>query len=226
MIKNGFYLIKQEYIDLIDNIGGKYSDNKQRPVYCCVKDKYINNLFWAIPTSDLSHRTQKQINRYNKYINLSNKDIRSAYYHIGYTNRPALYKISNCFPITDKYIEREYISQGKPLCLKNKQEIEAIESKLFRILSYEGRFPNKLEQHITDIKNHLVSELLEIKQNKDFFSYLEVTPEQVKDLQLANIFFEERNSESGKSIIKINAADKEKVEELIKPFPHKNVKLK
>ena len=79
---------------------------------------------------------------------------------------------------------------------------------------------------ITDIKNHLVSELLEIKQNKDFFSYLEVTPEQVKDLQLANIFFEERNSESGKSIIKINAADKEKAEEALKSLPHKSIKLK
>ena len=67
-----------------------------------------------------------------------------------------------------------------------------------------------------------------ITSTKDIthFSYLEVTPEQVKDLQLANIFFEERNSESGKSIIKINAADKEKADEVLKSLPHKSVKLK
>lgn len=159
MNENGFYLIKQEYIDLIKSIGGKYSDNKQRPIFCCIKDKYIDNLYWAIPTSDISHRTQQQIDKYSKYINLPKSDIRSAYYHIGHTNKPALYKINNCFPITDKYIDREYISKGKPLCLKNKQEIETIQKKLLRILSYEGRFPNRLEQHITDIKNYLTSEL-------------------------------------------------------------------
>lgn len=75
------------------------------------------------------------------------------------TNKPALYRISNCFPITDKYIAKAYISQGNPLCLKNKQEIETIHKKLLRILSYEGRFPNRLEQHITDIKNYLINEL-------------------------------------------------------------------
>ncbi len=30
---------------------------------------------------------------------------------------------------------------------------------VLRILSYEGRFPNRLEQHITDIKNYLINEL-------------------------------------------------------------------
>lgn len=159
MNENGFYLIKQDYIDLIKNLGGKYSDNKQRPIFCCIKDKYIDNLYWAIPTSDISHRTQQQIDKYRKYINLPKSDIRSAYYHIGHTNKPALYKISNCFPISDKYIDREYISKGKPLYLKNKQEIETIQKKLLRILSYEGRFPNRLEQHITDIKNYLSNEL-------------------------------------------------------------------
>lgn len=151
-------MIKPDYIDLIRNLGGKYSDNKQRPVYCCIKDKYIENLYWAIPTSDISHRTEQQMNKFNQYIQLPKTDIRSAYYHIGYTNKPALHKISNCFPITDKYIDRAYSSKGKPLCLKNKREIEAIQKKLLRILSYEGRFPNRLEQHITDIKNYLINE--------------------------------------------------------------------
>ncbi len=159
MYENGFYLIKQELFDLIENIGGKYTDKKLRPVYCCIKDRYIENLYWAIPTSDISHRTQQQMNKINKYAQLPRTDIRSAYFHVGHTNKPALYKISNCFPITDKYIERAYLSQGKPLCLKNKQEIRTIQEKLLQILSYEGRFPNRLEQHITDTKSYLINEL-------------------------------------------------------------------
>lgn len=63
MIKNGFYKVKQEYIDLIRNLGGVYKDAKERPVYCCVEDKYIKDLFWAIPTSDLSHKTSDQLKK-------------------------------------------------------------------------------------------------------------------------------------------------------------------
>lgn len=159
MRENRFYLVTQTFIDLIKDLGGKYEDNKQRPIYCCIKDKYIDGLYWAIPTSDISHRTPEQLTKFTNYMRLSKNDIRSAYYHIGHTNKQALYRISNCFPITQKYIDREYISKGKPLELKDKDEIESIKKKLFRILSYEGRFPNRLEQHITVTKNHLQSEL-------------------------------------------------------------------
>lgn len=160
MKENGFYLIKQGYVELVNNvIGGKYNDTKQRPVYCCIKDKHIDGLYWAIPTSDISHRSEQQISKYDNYSKLPKKDIRSAYYHVGHTNKPALFKISNCFPVSEKYIDREYISKGIPLMLKNKKEIFDIQQKLLRILSYEGRFPNKLEQHITDIKNYLINEL-------------------------------------------------------------------
>ena len=160
MDENGFYIIKDEFIDIINNkIGGKYNDKKQRPIYCCIKDKNIIGLYWAIPTSDLSHRSKKQIEKYKKYENLPKKDIRSCYYHVGYTNKPAIYKVSNSFPVTDEYIERVYESKGKPLVLKNKTEINLLRKKLLRILSYENLFPNRLEQHITDIKNYLKEKL-------------------------------------------------------------------
>lgn len=160
MNENGFYLIKNEFVDLINNtIGGSYNDSKQRPIYCCIKDNKLDGIYWAIPTSDLSHRSSKQISKYERFINLPNKDIRSCYYHIGHTNRPALFKISNVFPVTDKYIIREYISNNKPLVMKNKTDIATIRKKVLRILSYENQHINKLEQHITDIKNYLIDEM-------------------------------------------------------------------
>lgn len=56
MIENGFYLIKPEFIELIKSIGGLYQDNQDRPVFCCFKDRFVKELFWAIPTSDYNHR--------------------------------------------------------------------------------------------------------------------------------------------------------------------------
>lgn len=157
MIENGFYKISEEFINLIRELGGKYSDRKERPVFCCIEDSKIKGLYWAIPTSDLAHRPPAQIEK----IKLWNeeKSIRSAYYHIGYTNRPALYRISSCFPITEKYISGEYVSQGRHLILKNPREIEIIQKKIHRILFDESLHPNKYEQHITQLRARLVAEI-------------------------------------------------------------------
>ena len=165
MIENKFYKVKQEYIDIINNLGGIYKDAKERPVFCCFEDKYIKGLFWAIPTSDLSHRSLDIMSKINKCIVLTDKnDIRSAYYHIGHTNRPALYRISSCLPITDDYIGGSYMSQGKHLELINKKEIETIRKKLSRIIFDETKHPNKYEQHITSMKNYLLLESREEQQ--------------------------------------------------------------
>lgn len=157
MIENGFYKISEEFIELIHQRGGKYSDRKERPVFCCIEDSKIKDLYWAIPTSNIAHRPPAQIEK----IKLWNeeKSIRSAYYHIGYTNRPALYRISSAFPITEKYISGEYVSQGRHLILRNPREIEIIQKKLHRILFDESIHPNKYEQHITQLREYLVAEL-------------------------------------------------------------------
>lgn len=164
MIENGFYKVKQEFIDLIRELGGTYKDAKERPVFCCVEDKYVKGLYWAIPTSDLSHRNTEQIVKINAWVNLPGNDIRSAYYHIGHTNRPALYRISNCFPIVDEYIDGNYMSKGIHLKLGNKTEIGIIRKKLSRILFDESKHPNKYEQHITSIKTHLLEEISKTTQ--------------------------------------------------------------
>lgn len=159
MIENGFYKVKQEYIDLIRKLGGTYKDAKERPIFCCIEDKYIKNLFWAISTSDLSHRKPEQIKKIKEWCSLNDRDPRWAYYYIGHTNRPALYRISNCFPIIDKYVESPYISQGSNLVLKRESDIIIIRKKIARILLAESKSPNKFEQHITDIKRKMVDEL-------------------------------------------------------------------
>jgi hypothetical protein len=161
MIENGFYKIRHDLIDLINNrLGGKYHDNKSRPVYCCMEDKYMRGLFWAIPTSDRLHRTPNQIIKIQELCSKDmHTDIRACYYHLGMTNRPAIYRISNCLPITDKYIDAPYESQGTQLFLASKNDIVVIRQKLARILFDESKHPNKYEQHITDLRNYLLAEM-------------------------------------------------------------------
>lgn len=158
MKPTGFYKLSLKYIELVARLGGSYKDNKERPVYCCIQDRDCPDIYWAIPTSDIAHRTPKQLDRVKRYCDLPDRDIRSCYYHIGHTNRPAIFKISNVLPVTDSYIDGEYISQGKHLVLRDARLIAELTRKLSRILFDEQRHPDKYEQHISSIYSHLISD--------------------------------------------------------------------
>lgn len=163
-MKEGFYyIIKDSFFDKFTAAGSSFKDNKggNRPTYCCFEDKIHKGLFWAIPTSSLNKSDTRKIERINRFVNLPDNDLRSCFYHIGYTNRRALFCVSSAFPITDKYVERTYLTDGVPLELKRIAMKEEIRRKLLKIITYENKFPNKLETHITDIKNTLLKELQE-----------------------------------------------------------------
>ena len=177
MTQSGFYKLSQEYINLIKVLGGKYKDNKERPVYCCIQDKYCSDIYWAIPTSSISNRSSAQLDRIRQFCKLPDRDVRSCYYHIGHTNRPAIFKISNVLPITAAYIDGEYTSQGRHLILRDKRLITEIERKLSRILFDESRHPNKYEQRISSTYSFLKS----IDYTKGF---------SIKELTLADLHFD------------------------------------
>jgi hypothetical protein len=87
--------------------------------------------------------------------------MRSCYYHLGHTNRPAIFRISSVLPVTVAYIHGEYTSQGIHLILRDAKLIAEIERKLSRILFDENRNPNKYEQHITSVYNFLAENTLD-----------------------------------------------------------------
>lgn len=167
--ENGFYKLSEKYVKLIEDLNGIYKDNKTRPIYCCIQDNRNPNIYWAIPTSDISHRPQSQIDRITHFCNLPNNDLRSCYYHIAHTDRPAIFKISNALPISSDYISAEYTSKGKHLILNDKKVIFDIEKKLKKILAAENRRPNLFEQKITSIYNYLSQEILLKQKSKDLF---------------------------------------------------------
>lgn len=140
------------------NIGCKFKQNKQeaRPTFCCIQDKYVPELFWAIPTSKITK--EKNMERIKRYIN-SGKKIENCFYHIGHTNMPCVFCISSCFPIIEKYIERPYTVNGKHFVIHDKEQNKIVKYKLRRILQAESKYPNRFEQKITLIEEIMKQEL-------------------------------------------------------------------
>ena len=162
MIEHGMYFGKSEFYQIIRDNGGSWNDSKERPIICLIKSTECDNLYWAIPVGNYEHRNEQAKERIQKFIQYNKKDIRSCFYHIGNTNEKSIFFISDVVPITDNYIDREYLNQSKKIhIVKNKVLLADLEYKLRRILSYEKNNPNFFRQHITDIKNYLIEELNE-----------------------------------------------------------------
>ena len=112
MIENGYYKVNDSYFDFFSNKYActfKFNKSGNRPVFCCYEDTKAKGLFWAVPTGSAAN---KDLSRINAYISLPKNRIGRSFYHIGVTNKPAIFYISSSFPITDKYIDGEYTSQG------------------------------------------------------------------------------------------------------------------
>lgn len=62
MVEHGLYIIKKEFLALIHSLGGKcdIANGDKRPMYCCIKDNRVEGLYWVIPTSDISYRSDLQ----------------------------------------------------------------------------------------------------------------------------------------------------------------------
>ena len=164
MIENGYYKVDSAYFNFFSNKYGcmfKFNKDGNRPVFCCNEDAKLKGLYWAVPTGRADN---KDLSRINKYISLPKDKLGCNFYHVGYSNRPAIFYISSAFPITDKYIDGEYTSQGIHLITKDERQNRAIRIKLRNIIAFENFHVNYFEQRITDIKNTLIAELSDVSQ--------------------------------------------------------------
>ena len=161
MIERGLYYATTDFAQLVKSAGGEWNDTKHRPIVCLIKSSENDNLYWAIPMGNWNHRTQQQQARIQYFLNLPISDIRSCYYHLGRTTNQSIFFISDAIPIIDKYIDSEHIGADKKhFVIKNPNLIAELERKLFRILAIENADKNHFRQHITDVKNQLLAELV------------------------------------------------------------------
>lgn len=162
MQEKGMYFGKPDIYKLIRDLGGQWNDSKDRPIVCLIKSNEHNSLYWAIPVGNWGHRDDKAKRRIQGYIDADIRNIRSCFYHLGKTTTMSIFFISDVIPITDKYIDREYLGYDSKLyVVKNKKLHAELERKLKRILAYEKINKNYFRQHITDIKEYLLAELKE-----------------------------------------------------------------
>lgn len=118
-------------------------------------------VYWAIPKGLFNHRDGNAQSRIHKYLTFPDDDIHSCYYHTGRTTNKSIFFISDTVPIIDKYIDLEHLDINRNhFVIKNKPLVTELERKLFRILSIENSNNNYFGQHITDIKNYLIDELI------------------------------------------------------------------
>ncbi|MGL5043068.1 MAG: hypothetical protein ACRC6X_08260 [Culicoidibacterales bacterium] len=153
-------ILDGSYKLLVEQLGGRFSDVKPRPCYLCKEDEIVKGLFWIIPLSTVDNISFEKYEKIERFLKLEDSDIRSSYYEVGKIDRrKCLIKISCAFPVTQQYISHNFSRCGIDVKVVNQTLISKIEKKLKKILSYENQFPNRLEQHITDVKAHLIAQI-------------------------------------------------------------------
>ena len=124
-----FYFIKDAFFDVIEDkelMQNKENGNK-RPCYFCFRSKENNEIIWFIPVST---KVDKYKKIYNKKIEMQKKlgkKLSVDTIVFGYvSNTYSTFLIQNMFPVTEKYIESQYIKNNVAIRLSNKLQKEII----------------------------------------------------------------------------------------------------
>ena len=124
MQKLGFYIISDEFYKDFPDPFLKGNKNERRPHCYALKDEKTG-LYWMVP---MSSRTEK-------YENIINKRTRSSkpcdILHIAKLDNgeKSVFLIQDIFPITDKYISREYTIGSNHLRITSEKLATIIEQK-------------------------------------------------------------------------------------------------
>lgn len=136
MRERGFYIIKDEFFVRMNEPFLKGNKNECRPHYYCFED---DGVIWMIPLSS-------QIEKYELIINKrKQRDMSCDILHILTLddNRKSVFLIQDIFPITEEYIEREYLLHGNHLMLTSEKSARLIEKKarkVIRLLKHGVKF--------------------------------------------------------------------------------------
>ena len=155
--KNGFYLIKKEFFDKISD---PYIPIKEkRPVFFCIQDKKNSELWWVIPMTS-------QLDKANKFIQKYGAE-KCYKFEINTTMDKSVFNIQDIFPITPKYIDREFKIDGKHYIIKDKSLLDKVEKKALKVISMAmvGEKIINTSVNVLRIKNILEQEI-EIERRK------------------------------------------------------------
>ena len=124
-----FYFIKDKFFEIIDDeelMQNKENGNK-RPCYFCFKSKENDKIIWFIPISTKVEKYQKIYeNKIEKQKKLGKKPSIDTIVFGYVSNVYSTLLIQNMFPVTEEYIENQYLKNNVPITLSNKLQKEII----------------------------------------------------------------------------------------------------
>ena len=129
MKKTGFYIIKDKFFEDMPDPYLKGNKAGNRPHYYCFEDT-TTGMYWMIPLSS-------RIDKYKKIVEKKEKAGRPCdIIHIVKLDdgRESAFLIQDMFPLTEKYIEREYTIAGNHLMLTSEHVVKTIEQKAKKVM--------------------------------------------------------------------------------------------
>lgn len=126
MILHGFYILKDAFFELVNDPYLKNNKEGNRPFFYCMKDPDPQkDIYWMIPLSSRISKYQKIIEEKEN----QNKPCDGLYICFLPNGKESVFLIQDIFPITEKYIDREFTLGGNHLILPYQDDIDVIEKK-------------------------------------------------------------------------------------------------
>jgi len=154
-----FYFIKDNFFDVIDDkeLMQNKENGTKRPCYFCFKSKENDKIIWFIP---ISTKIEKYKKIYEKKIETQKKLGKKPAVDtivFGYvSNTYSTFLIQNMFPVTEEYIESQYVRNNIAITLSNKLQQEIID-KANKVLGlYKHGMKNIIFPDIEKILNQLL----------------------------------------------------------------------
>ena len=139
VIERHFYFVKDEFYNALPNCclmanKGGGAEKGGRPCHYCFK---YNDYYWLVPISS-------QVEKYKKIYNnkIAKRGICDTI-RFGFVNgEERAFLIQNCFPITEDYIDKEYMIQNGTVSVSVSSELsEELDKLMHKVIKlyYKGR---------------------------------------------------------------------------------------
>ena len=129
MKKTGFYIIKDKFFEDMPDPYLKGNKAGNRPHFYCFEES-TTGIYWMIPLSS-------KVDKFKRIIEQKDKAGKPCdILHIVKLDddRESVFLIQDMFPITEKYIEREYTIAGNHLMLTSEHVAKEIEQKARKVV--------------------------------------------------------------------------------------------
>lgn len=134
MVLCGFYILKDEFFEVMNDPYLKNNKEGNRPFYYCVKESADEcDIYWMIPLSS-------QVEKYKNILakkRENGKPTDGLYICKLPTGKESAFLVQDIFPITNSYVEREFRLGLNHLILpyeRDRAEIEAKAKKVIRLV--------------------------------------------------------------------------------------------